>query len=942
MLMKNCLIVLLLVAFSSTGQNLKPVQSVPEKSPGSIVIPFVKYILPNGLTVVVHEDHSDPLVHVDITYHVGSAREEPGKSGFAHFFEHMMFQGSDHVGDDQHFKYITEAGGTLNGTTTRDRTNYFETVPANQLEKVLWLEADRMGFFLDAVTQKKFENQRATVKNERGQRYDNRPYGLTGEVTAKNLYPAGHPYSWLTIGYVEDLNRADLSDLKNFFIRWYGPNNATLTIGGDVKADEVIKLIWKYFGSIPAGPAVSKQKIWIPEISSTRFITLEDNYAALPQLLITFPTVPQYHSDMAALSCLAEVLGYGKTSVFFQHLVKNKIAANATAASNLYELSGEFTFSVTPFTGNPLKKLYASVYAALDSFEARGVTDDDIAKYKGTFEAQMLSGLQSVSGKVSQLASFQTFTGSPDMIGKLLEMNQRVTKQDVMRVYRQYIKGKPSVVVSVVPKSQSGNIAAEPNYSHQPKSAIPITKDNTSYTYKKGKDDFDRSIVPPASENPLLPVPSFWRTKLDNGIKIIGLENNELPLIAISISFPGGYFAQSADLSKTGLSRMLALMMNEDTQLHSAEDLQIELQKLGASIQVLSSFDELIINVSALKKNLKETLALVDERIFRPSFTAEALSRLQQQTLEALKIRNAQPTFIADYNFAMINYGRDHILGTDPFGTPSSVSHFSLEDVENFYRKVITSDKTEAVITGDIREKEAVTILSTILDKVPSQKWVEPEWKKEPVIDKTKIFIVDIPEAAQTEIRIGRVTGLKYDATGEFFMTGLMNYILGGSFSSRLNLNLREDKGWTYAARSVISGDKYTGLFAFNTSIKTEAADSAIVEIMKEMEKYKQVEPTIEELAFMRSAISQREALRYETLAQKAAFIKRILDYDLPADFVSEQAQILNAISAQEINALARKWLTTSTMNILLAGDKNKMLGGLKRLGYEIVDVTSP
>src|SRR5580765_1847690 len=276
-----------------------------------IVIPFEKYVLPNGLTVVVHEDHSDPVVHVDVTYHVGSAREEIGKSGFAHFFEHMMFQGSDHVADEQHFKIVTEAGGTLNGSTNRDRTNYFETVPSNQLEKMLWLEADRMGFLLDAVTQPKFEVQRSTVKNERGQNYDNRPYGLVSEFASKNLYPYGHPYSWLTIGYVEELNRVNVNDLKNFFLRWYGPNNATVTVGGDVKPAEVVKLAEKYFGSIPRCPEVKPVKLEPVVLDKDRYVSYVDNYARSSQLRLVYPTVREYDADAPALSCLAQVLGGG-------------------------------------------------------------------------------------------------------------------------------------------------------------------------------------------------------------------------------------------------------------------------------------------------------------------------------------------------------------------------------------------------------------------------------------------------------------------------------------------------------------------------------------------------------------------------------------------------------------------------------------------------------
>ena len=316
-------------AAKSQAGNLNTEAKLVEKvtkEGDELVIPYEKYVLPNGLTLIVHEDHSDPVVHVDVTYHVGSAREEIGKSGFAHFFEHMMFQGSDHVADEQHFKIVTESGGTLNGTTNRDRTNYFETVPSNQLEKMLWLEADRMGFLLDAVTQQKFEIQRETVKNERGQNYDNRPYGLVSEVTSKNLYPYGHPYSWLTIGYIKDLNSVGVNDLKNFFLRWYGPNNATLTIGGDVDVKQVVKMVEKYFGTIPPGPKVEKMEPMVPKLDKHRFVSYVDNYARMPLMRKIFPTVPNFHKDMVALDCLAEILGQGNNSVLYQQLVKKQLA----------------------------------------------------------------------------------------------------------------------------------------------------------------------------------------------------------------------------------------------------------------------------------------------------------------------------------------------------------------------------------------------------------------------------------------------------------------------------------------------------------------------------------------------------------------------------------------------------------------------------------------
>ena len=469
----------------------KMVEKVTQKG-NELVIPYEKYVLPNGLTLIVHEDHSDPVVHVDVTYHVGSAREEIGKSGFAHFFEHMMFNGSDNVADEQHFKTVFESGGTLNGTTNRDRTNYFETVPSNQLEKMLWLEADRMGFLLDAVTQPKFEIQRATVKNERGQNYDNRPYGLALEAMSKTLYPYGHPYSWLTIGYLEDLNRSDVNDLKNFFLRWYGPNNATVSVGGDVKPAEVLKMVEKYFGPIPKGPEVRPAVLPAVSLDSNRYTSYVDNYAKVPFLMVSYPTVPNYHKDMAALACLAQVLGQGRNSVLYQNLVKTQLALQANAFSSLSELAGEFIFQIVPLPGKTLSDMENLFRASLDSFEKRGVTDEDIEKFKGGMESQLINGLQSVSGKVSQLASFQTFTGNPNKMADLLKMYTSLTKEDVMKAYADYIKGKGAVVLSITPKGQEQNIAREDNYKTDSSNYTKPDYDYAGLKYIKAKDNFDR------------------------------------------------------------------------------------------------------------------------------------------------------------------------------------------------------------------------------------------------------------------------------------------------------------------------------------------------------------------------------------------------------------------------------------------------------------------
>ncbi|MBI1343236.1 MAG: insulinase family protein [Terrimonas sp.] len=926
-----------LLGSPSIWSQTKLVEKVTKKG-DEIVIPYEKYQLKNGLTLIIHEDHSDPLVRVDVTYHVGSAREEIGKSGFAHFFEHMMFQGSDHVGDEQHFKIVTESGGTLNGTTNRDRTNYFETVPNNQLEKMLWLEADRMGFLLDAVTQQKFEIQRSTVKNERGQNYDNRPYGLAFEKMSQALYPYGHPYSWLTIGYVEDLDRVNVNDLKNFFLRWYGPNNATLTIGGDLNPKQVLKLVEKYFGPIPPGPKVENMPNMIPELPTHRFVSYTDNYARVPVMLKVYPTVPDLHPDMAALDCLAEILGQGNNSVLYQQLVKKQLALAANVNHSNSELSGEFMFQIVPYPGKSLAFMYALLNKALDSFEARGVTDEDIAKFKGQKESEYMNRLQSVSGKVAQLAAYETFHNNPNLIGKELNMYRAVTKADVMRVYNQYIKMKHCVVLSILTKGQEKQVTGENNYTVSEDNYTPPNYGYDGLKYVKAKDKFDRSVQPPSGPNPVIKVPAFWTKDMNNGIKVIGTENTELPTVTISIKVPGGHIIQANDLSKAGLASFAANMMDEDTKTRSAEDFKKELEKLGSNINVSSGLDGITFQVFSLKKNLDATLALLEERMLSPKFTEDAFSRLKRQLLESFKLSKSQPASIASNVFDKINYGSNNILGISQQGTEETVKNFTLQDVENYYNNYMTSQGVNVVVVGDVKEDEVLPKLD-FLDKLPNKKIVMPEIPAAPAVQKTKIYFVDVKNAAQSEFRVGYLTGLKYDATGDYYKAFLTNYPLGGAFNSRLNLNLREDKGWTYGARSGFSGDKYSGEFAFSSGIKAPASDSALSEVIKELKNYQENGVTDEELMFMKSALGQIDAQRYETGFQKAGFIGRILEYGLPANYVEQQNEILKNMTKEELSAIAKKWIDLSKMNILLVGDKSKVLPTLEKFGYEIVEL---
>jgi zinc protease len=920
------------VAFSQA----KLVEKVTRQG-NELVIPYEKYVLPNGLTLVVHEDHSDPVVHVDVTYHVGSAREEIGKSGFAHFFEHMMFQGSDHVADDEHFKIVTESGGTLNGSTNRDRTNYYETLPSNQLERAIWLEADRMGFLLDAVTQKKFEIQRATVKNERGQNYDNRPYGLSGEYVAKTLYPYGHPYSWLTIGYIEDLDRVNVNDLKNFFLRWYGPNNAVLTVGGDVTPKQVLALTEKYFGSIPRGPEVTKTQVPSPMLDRDRYVSYEDN-VRFPMLQIVYPTVPNYDADEAPLDALAEILGGGKNSLFYKNLVKTQQAVQANAGHPTTELGGQLTMTILPYPGKKLDSTESLVRQTMAEFEKRGVTDDDIAQFRATREAQLIDGLSSVSGKVSQLAQYQTFLGNPNYLPQELKRYSSVTKADVMRVYDKYIKGKHAVVLTVYPKGKPEIVSKPDNYTV---STVDYKAPDYGYNglkYAKASDSFDRSKKPGPGPNPSLKVPPFWTDKLANGIKVIGTRNSEVPTVTMLMTIKGGHLLEAKDPFKAGIAQLTAALMNEATQRYTNEQLNTKLEKLGSSVDIRASTEEINVSIESMVKNLDSTLALVEEKLLRPKFAQDDFDRLKKQQIELIGNQSTQPVVIANKAYNRLLYGNGNIRAVQTSGTIKTVESITLDDVKAFYNAYVSPSVASLVVVGDLEQKDVMPKLA-FLTKWQAKPVNVPKETPTKKVDKTRIYLIDKDQAAQSEIRIGYLTDMPYDATGDYYRAGLANYMLGGAFNSRINMNLREDKGYTYGANSRFSSTHTAGPFTAQAGVKAATTDSSVVEFIKEMTNYGKSGITDQELAFVKSSLGQSDALRYETPIQKAYFLNRIIDYNLPRNFVEQQSDILKKITKAEVDAIAKKQLPVDKMIITVVGNKKLIEPGLKRLGYEVIEL---
>ena len=909
-----------------------------KNSSNTVSIPYEKYTLENGLTVILHEDHSDPLVHVDVTYHVGSAREDVGKSGFAHFFEHMMFQGSKHVADEQHFKVITESGGNLNGTTNTDRTNYFETVPANQLEKVLWLESDRMGYLLEAVDQTKFENQRETVKNERAQRVDNQPYGLRYELNGEALYPEGHPYSWMTIGYVEDLDRVNVNDLKAFFKRWYGPNNAVLTIGGDIDVAKTKAWIKKYFGEIPAGPAVEEPEPQPVTLTETRYMTLEDK-VHLPLLQITYPTVYGRHEDEAPLDVLADILGGGKTSLFYKNLVKEGMAVQAVVSHPCRELACEFQLLAlaNPAKITSLSTLQEVLNQTLKEFETRGVTADDLARTKGQIEARTVFGLQSVSGKVSALAANETFYQTPDLIAEDIERYNAVTADDVMRVYNKYIKDANSVVLSVVPKGQVQLAAAEQTFERPVRNIHVETVDVAGEeAFTSTPSSFDRSVMPKAGDAPVVEVPDYWEAELANGIKILGVTSTETPTVTLTLGMDGGMLLDSE--GKAGTAYLTALLMNETTKHYSNEALASELAKLGSSIRFSTAGRYSQVYVSTLTKHLDETLALLKEKLFNPAFTEEDFERMKERVVQGLQQQAKTPSSLARRARDLILFGEDNRVSLPDEGTLETVQSITLDDVKTFYKNYYSPDKASIVAVGNLSKKNMVETLDFI-GQWQGNAYEFADYSDFPQYNQNQIFLIDSPEAVQSVVYIVD-RSLPFDATGDHFKSRLMNFPLGGAFNSRINLNLREDKGFTYGANSGFVGGKTLGWFEVSTDLTAANTGEGIKEILGEIERYRSEGVEKAEIDFMRNAFTLSDALEFETPTSKARFLRQLLSYGLEKGYREAQLDIINNIDKESIDALAKQYLNLDKMQIIVVGDKAKILPQLNALSMPIIELS--
>ncbi len=907
-----------------------------ERTGDEIVIPYEKFVLDNGLTVILHEDRSDPLVHVDVTYHVGSAREEIGKSGFAHFFEHMMFQGSENVGDDQHFKIVNESGGILNGSTNIDRTNYYQTVPKNQLEKMLWLEADRMGFLLPAVTQEKFEIQRDTVKNERAQNYDNKPYGLQFERTVQALYPDGHPYSWMTIGYVEDLDRVDVDDLKAFFLRWYGPNNAVLTIGGDIDRAQTLEWVKKYFGPIPRGPAVEDMEKQPATLDADRFTSMEDNVNT-PLLRITLPTVYFGHPDHDALDAFASLMTRGTSSLLYKSLQNTSKAASAVGSHTCGELSCVLTFSFLPAEGYSVYDMNKGFHETLKEFEENGVSDDDLAKIKNGATARALNQMQSVSGKVSYLTYMETMMDNPNDIEASLERINALTKDDIMRVYEKYVKDKPAVYVRIMPKGEGDTLQIADNWTFPGRNIPNVLPDTTSDLVAPViTDSFDRSVMPPAGPIPALQSLEHWTATLPNGIHVIGVESDEVPTTAMLLRMRAGL--QHEPEEKLGVANLTAYIMNEATELSTAEELNTRLATLSSNIRFYTDGEYAFMTASGLTRNFEETLEIGAERLLKPKFAPSDFDRWKKQALKLIELSDNNAAGIADGAVPLLLFGAENGFANPSLGRKETVEQVTLEDVRTFYEQHYSPSIGEILVISDMSREEVLDKLGVLsgweASEVPEPQAIKPF----PVIQGGTIYLIDKADAEQSEIRVVS-RSFVYDALGDHYRLNLLNHPLAGSFNSRINLNLREDKGYSYGAFAFVRANEFSGRYVIRTSVRKDATAASIEEIFKELRGVVEEGITEEELHFTRQAIGQKDALSYETPNHKIHIIQLIQRYGLDPDWPKQQHDVLMNVTIEELNALAKKHLQDDNMITVVVGDKEEILEDIQGLGRPIIEL---
>ncbi|MBZ5627955.1 MAG: insulinase family protein [Acidobacteriia bacterium] len=937
--MARLALAMLLLAAMSTSAMWAQESSHPAAKPGATrvgqprtasenvpTIKFEKYKLANGLEVILSEDHRLPLVAVDLWYHVGPANERPGLTGFAHLFEHMMFQGSKHVGNFD--KVIEGIGATqTNGTTDFDRTNYFETVPSDQLETALWVESDRMGWLLDGLNETKLKNQRDVVRNERRQSLEGQPYGLVEEGLFHLVYPKTHPYYAEVIGSHADVEAANLKDVREFFKTYYAPNNATIAIVGDFDTKTVKAWTDKYFGPVPSGPPVPKIEAVTPPITQERRATITDK-VQLPRVEVAWLTPAYFKPGDADADLLASILGGGKSSRLYKKLVYEKqIAQDVRAGQNSMMLGSLFQITATAKPGVKPDELEKAIEAELAAVQKDGVTQAEVERARNTIETRTIQGLQRLGGfggKADLLNQYNHYTGDPGYLSKDLARYNEATTASVQKLAQTLTANSCAVVYGVPGEKVVDDVPQRP----EPAASATAEK----MPGGPGGDEWRNGQPKPGKRSALqLPVPEEF--KLPNGMQVYLVEQHELPVLTAQLTALRGSEANPAD--RAGLASFTAEMMNEGTEKRTSPQLADDIAQIGASLNAGSSADASTITGSGLTKNADNLFDLLSDMALHPAFREEEIERTRKRRLTTLLQQNDNPGILANRVFAHEVYGDKSPYGFLETGTPESTQATTREDLVKFYKGGFAPANCALVVAGDVTELQLKRLAMTFFGWWTGQGTVS----KPPMIGNRltrRVVIVDKPNAPQSALRIGQV-GLQRSHP-DFVPVTVMNDILGGMFSSRINMNLREVHGYTYGAFTSFQFRRGTGPFVVGSMVRTDVTAPAVKEVFAELERMRTTEVSPEELSAAKETFERGLTADFETTTRTAGTMSNLFVYGLPPDYYRTLPTKIGAVSAAEVQRMADRYLAPNKMVIVIAGDRAKVEPELKKLELGTVE----
>jgi zinc protease len=903
-------------------------------------IAFDRYRLPNGLDVLLHPDHRVPIVHVEVWYKVGSKDEAAGKTGFAHLFEHMMFQGTKHIPEDAYFKYLGQAGASArNGSTSTDRTNYFETLPVSQLELALWLESSRMGFLLERPSFKEtFANQREVVKNERRQRVENVPLGAAGRLELEALFPAGHPYRHEIIGSMEDLDKATEADLKDFFNRYYAPGNAVLLIAGDIDQAITRGLVEKYFGPIAAGPAIERAAVpAIPPPQAERRIALEAKIN-LPRGKMAWNTVPAFAPGDAELDVLANILGEGKSSRLHQRLVYDlKLAQSVSVHHQSRVLGGEFEIAYSAMQGHTLAEIEKVVDEELEKLRAAPPTAEEIERARNQIKTDLLRSMEPLAGLASRLLYYDAFAGDPAYLRRDLDRYDEASPDALAEWTRKILVKSGRVVITAVPNANAPIMGRLTNPPPAAKQAAPadLPAKSQPVAARKSPDAAFRATLPrPTGKGPFK-IPAVKRLRLRNGLPVILAESHKLPLVSVDVIVKSGSSANPKD--KPGLASLAANMLDEGTKQRSATQIAAEVAQLGATLTTYASWDASAVSLATLAENLERGLAVWADVLLHPAFADDELARVVDNLVSALALRKDSPPVVANQVYARTLWGDGHPFAWPDTGTETSLRKLTRADVQRFYDAAFSPSNAVLIVTGDITEKEIHSKIEPLLAGWKTKKVTPVKLPKVEAPDKPRIVLVDKAGAPQSSIRIGLPAIERRNP--DYYRALVTNQILGGTFK-RLTMNLRETKGWTYGVNSQFDVRRAPGPWTVSGDFVAAHTADAVAEIGKEIEKLRSEDVTDKELAETKDEIIGGFPARFATASQLAAQMTALAVYDLSPTELDGFVAKIAAVDKEQVRKTAQKYFRPDNLLIVVVGDRASNEPSLRKLGaVELCDL---